>query len=174
MKRAQHVHNFIRARSTVIHVAQYVKQVDCQLLYQVAHCYYEVHSTPCRYDCSHHHIYVGLLIRVACALMEQFLYDVREILWQCLIHLRARIFRRHVAANLHEPVYRNKVPVVPLALVLQLLTHELKLVFRIINQSTQFLLVASTQSLIKNLFDLSLYRSRSIAQHMLKSVILSV
>ena len=89
---AQDIHDFIRARTTIIDVAQEVQHINSQLLNQVTHGDDEFIYTMCRNDCLDNHIDISLLVGVTAALVQQLLDDIREIPGQCLVNLGTAVF----------------------------------------------------------------------------------
>ena len=89
---AQDVHDFIRAGTAVIDVAQEVQHINGQLLNQVTHGDNEFIYTMGRNDGLDNHIDISLLVWVTTMLVQKLLDDIREILGQCLVNLGTAIF----------------------------------------------------------------------------------
>ena len=88
---AQDVHDLVGTGTAVIHVSQQVQHVDGQLLDEIAHGDDELIDAVGRDDGADDHVNIGLLVGVAAVLVHQLLDDVREILGQRLVNLRAAI-----------------------------------------------------------------------------------
>ena len=171
MVAAKRVHDEVRAGAAVENVAQDVKAVDGQALDEAAEGHDEVVRAAGGDDGVDNHVEVGLLVVVLERLVEELLDDVGELLGQTLAHLRAGVLRRDVAADGDELVERGLVVVgqVPVGGL-----DELELLFGIINQGAEILLLLFAQGVAEELADLALDVSRGVAEHMLESLVLAV
>ena len=148
-----------------------MQRVDGEALYQVAQSHYEIIGTVSVYDGTYNYIDIRLLVGVHTAFVQQFLYDIREFLWQRLTYLRTSVLRRYVLAYLYQLVKGNYVPIYKLGLHL---FYQQQFLFGVIYQCAELFFLALAQSVSEYLVHLSLYGSRGISQYVLKRFILSV
>ena len=168
---AERIHDDMRPRTAVVDVSYDVQGIYRQPLDQLAHGYDEIIRTLGRDDRADDDIDIRMFVGLYARLVQQLLNDVGEFCRQCLAHLRACIFGRNILAHLHQLVQGDEIPVVQVRF---LFLYQLQLLFRIINQRTDFLLFAFAQRMPEDFIHLPLYRTRSILQYMLKSLILSM
>ncbi len=142
---AQDIHDLVGAGATVIDVAQDVQHVDGELLDEVTHRDDEFIDAVSRDDGLDNHIDIGLLVGVAAVLVQQLLDNVGEVLGQRLVNLGTAILGRHMTTNPDQTVNRDEVPVIQIFLVGNFLLDKFQLLGRIVNKSTQFLLLTSAQ-----------------------------
>ena len=114
---AQRVHDDVRTGAAVVDVAQDVQLVDGQALDDVRDGHDEIVGTSSRDDSVHNDGHVGRLILVVRAFVQQFLDDVGKLLGQRLAHLAAGVLRRDVAADAHQLVDGDAIPVVKVFLL---------------------------------------------------------
>ena len=167
----QRVEYDVCAGAAVVDVAEYVQLVDGQTLYDVADGHYEVVGTAGGDDGVHDDGHVGCLVLVVGAFVQQLLYDVRELGWQRLAHLRAGVFRRHVAAYAHQLVDGDVVPVVD---VLFLGLDELQFLFGVVDERAQLFFLAFADGGAEYFRHLALDVARGVLQHVDEGLVLTV
>ena len=165
------IHDDMCARTTVVDIPHDVQGIDCKPLDKVAHGDDEVVRTLGRDNRADDDVDIRVLVGLYAGLVQQLLNDVGELCRQRLAHLRARIFGRYVLADFHQLVQGDEIPVVQVCF---LFLYQLQFLFRIINQRTDFFLLAFAQRMAENLIHFSFYRARSVLQYMLKSLVLSM
>ena len=165
------VHDEVGAGAAVVYVAEHVEHVDGEALDDVRYGYDEVVGAAGGYDGVYYHAYVGGLVGVVGALVQQFLDDVREVAGQRLAHLGARVLARHVAAYAHQLVYGYVVPVGQVGLAR---LDELELLPGVVDEGAELFLLGLTQLAAKYFVDLALDVARGVFQHMLKRLVLAV
>lgn len=106
------VEDDVGSRSTIVDVAEDVQLVYGKPLYHVSDGDDKVIGTACGYDGVDDDVDISCLVMVFCMFVQEFLYDVREVAWQRLSHLRAGVFARHITAYCHQLVQCDVVPVV--------------------------------------------------------------
>ena len=168
---AKRIHDDMRTRTTVVNIAHDVQRVDCKPLDKLAHGNDKVIRTLGRDNRTDNDIDIRMLVRLYAGLVQQLLNDIGELRRQRFAHFRACVFGRYVLADFHQLVQGDEIPVVQVRF---LFLYQLQLLFRIINQRTDFLLLAFAQRMPEDFIHLPLYRTRSILQHMLKSLVLSM
>ncbi len=109
---AHHVENLMCPGTAVENIAEHVQVVYGEPLYDIGDGDDEVVGTAGGDDGVYDAIDICGLVDVFGALVEQLLYDVREVGGQGLAHFGAGIFARHVATDGHQPVYGDVIPVV--------------------------------------------------------------
>ena len=168
---AERVHDKMRARTAVVDVAEDVQAVDGQALDEIAEGDDEVVGAARSNNGADDDVEVGLLVVVVGTFVQQLLYNIGVLLGQTLTHLRAGVFRRDAAADGDELVERCLVIVVEGALVL---LDQFQFLLRIINKRAQVLLLLLAQGIAKEVVDLALDITRSVAQHVLEGFVLTV
>ena len=168
---AERVHNKVCARTAVVNVAEDVQAVNGQALDEIAEGDDEVVGAARADDGADDDVEVGLLVVVVGTLVQQLFYNIGVFLGQALAHLRAGIFRRDTAADGDELVECGLVIVVECALVL---LDEFQFLFGIIDERAQVLLLLLAQGIAKEVVDLALDITRSVAQHVLEGFVLTV
>ena len=91
--------------------------VDGQPLYDVADGDDEIVGTSCGDNRLDNHVDIGSLVGIVGSLMQEFLDDVAEILGERFPYLRARVLARYVAADTHQLVDGDMIPVVDVFLL---------------------------------------------------------
>ena len=72
----ERVHDDMRALSSVVYVAEYVKPVYAEPLYHIAYGYYEIIRLSCRNDCLHDPVVIHLFAFAARSLVKKLLDDI--------------------------------------------------------------------------------------------------
>ena len=168
---AERVHDEVCARTAVVDIAEDVQAVDGQALDEIAEGDDEVVGAARADDGADDDVEVGLLVVVVGTLVQQLFYNIGILLGQALAHLRAGVFRRDTAADGDKLVECGLVIVVEGALVL---LDQFQFLFGIINERAQVLLLLLAQGIAKEVVDLALDITRSVAQHVLEGFVLTV
>ena len=98
--------------SAVVDVAKYMQLVDRQALDDIGYGYDEIVCTTSSDNSVDDDVNVIGFVGIVGTLVQKFLDDVLEILWQCLAHLRVGILARNKAAYRHQLMNGDVVPVV--------------------------------------------------------------
>ncbi len=114
---------------------------------------------------------VILLLVAGVGGVEQFLEDVRELLWQRLSDLRAGILRGRDARHGDEPAYGHAVP---LAKVVLLGLDLLEPLERIIDQRAERLALRSGQRIAQSLVHLVRHGARAVVEYVGERLVLAV
>ncbi len=152
-------------------VAEDVQLVNGQSLDDVADGDDEIVCTTSGDDGVNNDVDIGGLVGVVRAFVEQFLDDVGEIFRQGFPHLGARVFAADVAADSHQPMDGDVIPV--LHVVFGGL-DKLYFLLWVVDECTQFALFLVADIAVKEFADLALDVSRSVLQHVLEGFALSV
>ena len=167
----EQVHDEVGAGTAVEDVAEDMQLVDDETLDHVGQGDDEVVGAPRGDDGADDLVHVAGLVGVLRALVEKFLDDVTEVFGQRLAHLRAGVLARHVAADSHQAVERDVVPVVDVGLRS---LHQFKLLLGIVDQRAEFPLLALAEAVAEKVVHLALDVTRGILQHVLESFVFSV
>ena len=89
-----------------------MKLVDGKALDDIAQGDDEIVGSAGRYDSVHDSCYIFCLVIIVGALVEQFLDDITEISGKGFSYFRTGVFATDVAANLHQLVDSDVIPVV--------------------------------------------------------------
>ena len=128
------VHDQVCTRTAVIDVAEDMELVDAQLLDHVAHGYNEGVGLTGGDDGLDDAVEVGLLVILAALLVEQLLYNIGELLGECLADFRAGVFRRYALTHLDELMEGDVVEILH---VLLGGAYDLHLLFGIVDEGAE-------------------------------------
>ena len=170
---AQHVHDLVRSRSAVIDIAQHMQRVYGQALYDI--CYgtdKAVRRAGLDYGIEYR-IDVLMLVVVVKRLVYKLFYDV-GILWgQGLADFGAGILG---GRDLKHPYHIDQIDLVPVRHVLLLLPglYQFEFLLGIIDKCTEFFLLVLLELETEELVHLAPDDTGSVAENVLKRVVLSV
>ena len=136
---AKRIHDDMCARTAVVNISHYVQRVDCKPLDKLTHGNDKVIRTLGRDNRTDNDVDIRMLVRLYAGLVQQLLNDIGKLRRQGFTHFRACVFGRYVLADFHQLVQGDEIPVVQIRF---LFLYQLQLLFRIINQRTDFLLFA--------------------------------
>ena len=170
----QGIHDDMRSLAAVIDIADDMQVVDDKALNQIAEC---DNTFRCPADPDNridNFVIVKLFVLNFFFFGNQLFDDIGKIVGQRLAHLGAGIFGRNAFGHLHQPVNRDLEPILQHILILFLLTDQLQLFLRIINQRRKASFVLDTQRVAELLVDLSAHGSGAVFQHMVELLVFPV
>ena len=161
----------MRPRTTVEDISQDMERINGQALDQLTERRDEIVGSTGADNGIDDDTHISLPVRKHGVVVQQFLNDVGEFLWQGFAHFGTGIFRGYILAYGNQLVQCCQIPAVYIAF---LCFDQMKLLLRIINQGAEFFPFMVAQGISENFFDFSFDGSGSISQYVLEGFVLTV
>ena len=170
--RQQVVHDDVGTRSAVKDVTKDVKLVDAQFMDDIAYRDNEVSRLSRLYDGLDDSLYVGILVFVVGAFVQQFLDDIGKLLRQGLADLASGVFAADRAADLYE--LQQGAGIVVREVFFGVLLNHLQAFLGVVDEGAEVAHFVFGHGVPEEVAHLALDVSAGVAQDMQEGLVLAV